>query len=96
MKIRDIITEGTARQKAPTTGNDAAKIARSSKIAKQMFKDADKGHQMRTDDVGHLLAHVRAMYGVEIVDDWVDILEKPNGEHDTDKEQSLISKDMRK
>ena len=93
MKIRDIITE---RKDAAKTGNENAKIARTAKKAKQQFKDADKGHGKRTDDVAHLLAHVRDMYGVELVDDFVDVLELPNAENDTDKETSLLSSDNRK
>lgn len=93
MKIREVITE---RNNAAKTGNDTAKISRTSKAAEKQFKSADKGHQMRTDDVAHLLAHVRDMYGVEIVDDFVDVLELPNAEDDTDKAESLLSTDQRK
>ena len=93
MKIRDIITE---RKDAAQVGNDKATIARTSKSATKKFKDAEKGLGKRTDDVGHLLAKVRDMYGVELVDDFVDTLELPNAEKDTDKETSLLTSDNRK
>jgi len=91
-EIKNVIME---RNDAAKVGNDAAVIVRSAKQAADGFEGADKGHQMRTDDVGHLLAHIRDMYGVEIVDDFVDVLELPNSEDDTDKQPSLFSKDNR-
>lgn len=91
-EIKNVIME---RNDAAIVGNDAAVIVRSAKQAADGFEGADKGHQMRTDDVGHLLAHIRDMYGVEIVDDFVDVLELPNSEDDTDKQPSLFSKDNR-
>ena len=93
MKIRDIITE---RKDATKVGNDAATIARTAKDAVEKFKKADTGIPPEHDDVHHLLAHVRDMYGVELVDDFVDVLELPNGEEHTDKAMSMFSDDMRK
>ena len=95
MKIRDIITEGGARSDAPKVGNDKAKIARSSKVAAQMHDNAEEGAR-KEFDAKEARKRVRDLYGVELVDDWVDMLERPNGEHDTDKAESLLSTDMRK
>ncbi len=35
------------------------------------------------------------MYGMQLVDDFLDVLELPNAENDTDKEMSMFSKDNR-
>ena len=85
------------RNDAAIVGNDAAKIARTAKQAEETFIKADKGGDgvKGHDNVQHHLAHIRAMYGVEIVDDFMDVLELPNAENDTDKQQSLFSKDNR-
>jgi len=94
MKIRDIIQEGHARKKAPTTGNAGAKIARSSKQAAKAYNDAEIG-AIKDFDPKEARKRVRELYGVELVDDFVDNLELPNG-HDTDKAMSMFSSDMRK
>ena len=61
MKIRDIITE---RKDATKVGNDAAKISRTAKSAAERFITADNGVGPEGhDEVSHLLAHVRDMYG---------------------------------
>jgi hypothetical protein len=94
MKIRDIITEGSSRTDAPTVGNAHAKIARSAKQAAAFYFDADKG-AIEDFDPKEARKRVRELYGVELVDDFVDNLELPNG-HDTDKAMSMFSNDMRK
>ena len=92
MKIRDIIIE---RKNATKVGNDKATIARTAKQASATFDGADKG---AIDGFYSKKARkkVRDMYGVELVDDFVDVLELPNGEKDTDKAMSMFSKDQRK
>lgn len=90
MKIRDVITETDDGR-----SNKAARISRSASQAEKQFLNAEKGDG-RTDDTAHLLAKVRDMYGVDLVDDFVDFIEEPNGKHGTDKEQSLLSTDNRK
>lgn len=95
MKIRDIIQEGHSRRKAPTVGNDKAKIARSAKQAAKAFVDAEVG-AIKDIDVKKARKKVRELYGVELVDEFLDVLELPNGESDTDKQMSMFSKDMRK
>lgn len=104
MKINEIIKEGKfARSEKRTdredqvfhVGNEKAKISRTSKAASKNFKDADKGAiDGVSSDVN--LKKVRDMYGVQIVNDFVDVLELPNNVDDTDKEMSMFSKDMRK
>lgn len=94
MKIREVITE---RKDAAKVGNDSASIARTAKGAAQKFLDADKGDSpISHDEVRHLLAHVRDMYGVELVDDFLDVMELPNNVDSTDKQMGMFSKDMRK
>jgi len=95
--MRVVINEGEARHDVAKTGNDAAKIARTSKQAAEIFSNADKGGDgcERDESVQDHLEHIRAMYGVEIVDDFLDVLELSNAEADTDKQQSLFSKDNR-
>ena len=95
MKIRDIITEGGARTNAPTVGNEKAKIARSAKQAAAAFADADQG-AIEDFDPKEARRRVRELYGVELVDDYLDVLELPNGEEGTDKEMSVFNSDMRK
>ncbi len=95
MKIKDIIQEGHARRKAPTTGNAGALIRRSSKQATKAFVDADQG-AIENFDPKEARRKVRELYGVELVDDFIDVLELPNGEEGTDKEMSMFSQDMRK
>ena len=95
MKIRDIITEGSNRTNAPTVGNAHAMIARSAKQAVSIFVDAEKG-AIEDFDPKEARRKVRELYGVELVDDFLDVLELPNGEEGTDKEMSMFSKDMRK
>jgi len=94
MKIRDIV-EGKKRSNAPITGNSAAKIARSAKQAAQTYVDADKG-AIEKFDSKKARKRAREMYGVELVDEFIDVLELPNGEKDTDKQMSMFSSDMRK
>ena len=91
MKISDIITE---RKDFAVNGNDAAKIARTAKQAAQMYKDADSGARDNFDAKA-ARKKVRHQYGVELVDDFVDTLELPNAENDTDKQLSMFSKDNR-
>ena len=91
MKIRDIIKE---RKDFAVQGNSAAKIARTAKQAAQTFKDADHGAGADFDSKA-ARKKVRDMYGVELVDDFVDVLELPNAEKDTDKQMSMFSKDNR-
>ena len=91
MKISDIITE---RKNASVNGNDTAKIARTAKQAAKAYKDADKGAIDHADPAA-ARKRARELYGVEIVDDFVDVLELPNSENDTDKQQSMFSKDNR-
>jgi len=93
MKIREIIKE---RKDAAKIGNDSATIARTAKGAAEKFKNADDGLPPGHDEVPHLLAHVRDMYGVELVDDFLDVMELPNNVDETDKAESLFSTDMRK
>lgn len=95
MKIRDIITEGGSRTNAPTVGNANAKIARSAKQAAAAFADADQG-AIEDFDPKEARRRVRELYGVELVDDYLDVLELPNGEEGTDKAMSMFSSDMRK
>jgi len=85
------------RNDAAIVGNDSATIARTAKQAVELFDKSDKGGDgvKKGESVQDHLASVRAMYGVEIVDDFMDVLELPNAEHDTDKQQSLFSKDNR-
>lgn len=93
MKITEIITE---RNQPSKVGNETAKIARSAKDAAKAFKTADKGAISTSDDQkrrGRI--DVRHMYGVELVDDFIDVLELPNGAEGTDKELSMFSKDNR-
>ena len=91
MKITEIITE---RQDMPVNGNDTACIARTSKEAVKMFKKADKGAKANFDPK-KAREKVRDLYGVELVDDFIDVLELPNAEKGTDKEMSMFSKDNR-
>lgn len=91
MKIRDIIIE---RKNAAVNGNDTAKIMRSAKQAVKAFNDADKG-AIKNFDPKKQRKKVRELYGVELVDDFVDVLELPNSENDTDKQLSMFSKDNR-
>ena len=91
MKITEIITE---RQDFSVNGNENATIARTAKEAASKFKDADKGAG-ESFDPKKARQKVRDMYGVELVDDFVDVLELPNAEKDTDKEMSMFSKDNR-
>ena len=87
------------RVDAPTVGNDAAKIARSSKQAAATFNAANKGNGGVDDnahDVQDHLSGVRGRYGVELVDDFKDVLELPNSENETDEAMSMFSKDNRK
>ena len=95
MKIRDIITEGGSRTNAPTVGNANAKIARSAKQAAAAFPDADQG-AIEDFDPKEARRRVRELYGVELVDEYLDVLELPNGEEGTDKAMSMFSTDMRK
>jgi len=93
MKITEIITE---RNNPNAVGNETAKIARSAKDAVKAFKTADKGALSTSDDKKqHGRKVVRQMYGVELVDDFIDVLELPNGHEGTDKEMSMFSKDNR-
>ena len=104
MKIREIITERKFQKSDKRkeredvvfhVGNEHAKIARTSKAAAKNFSDADKGAvEGVTAEVN--LKKVRDMYGVQLVDDFIDCLELPNNIDDTDKQMSMFSKDMRK
>ena len=96
MKIRDIITEGGRREPQPAVGNDDAIISRTTAQAVKHYDAANKGAIDMNHDVHSLLKKVRDMYGVEIVDDFKDTIERPDGEYNTDKEESLLSKDNRK
>ena len=91
MKITEIITE---RNNPSRIGNETAKISRSAKQATKTFKNAAKG-ALNNSNPQEARKKVRGMYGVEIVDDFVDVLELPNNEHETDKELSMFSKDNR-
>ncbi len=93
MKINEIVTEHK-RTNAEPCGNDAAKIARNPKDATSLFNKADKGAQEKFN-AKKARKKVRDMYGVELVDDFVDVLELPNAEGTTDKEMSMFSKDNR-
>ena len=80
-----------------TERNDAATITRTAKQAAEIFDKADQGGDgcERDESVQDHLKHIRAMYDVELVDDFLDVLELPNAEGDTDKQQSLLTKDNR-
>lgn len=89
MKIRDIIIEQNEIRSADV------KISRTAKQAEQTFFSADIG-ALEKFDPEEVLAKVNRMYGVRFVDDYKDVFEKPNGEKDTDKKDSLLTKDNRK
>ena len=91
MKIKDIILE---RDDAPVLGNELARITRSAKDAAKRYISADRG-ALDTGDSKENLRKVRELYGVELVDDFVDVLELPNNEQNTDKQESLLTKDNR-
>ncbi len=91
MKITEIIIE---RQNTPVNGNDTACIARTSKEAVKMFKAADKGAGEHFDPK-KARKQARELYGVELVDDFIDVLKSPNSDKDTDKQMSMFSKDNR-
>ena len=106
MKIREVITEkqgswtrdSRSHKRAKevfVVGNENAKIARSSKQAQELHNEKDQG-VIENDDARKNLERVRNMYGVQLVDDFLDILELPNGIEGTDKAMSMFSKDMRK
>lgn len=107
MKIREIITEkkqgswdrdGKSDKREPevfVVGNEHARIARSAKQAKDLHADKDQG-VIENDDARANLEKVRNMYGMQLVDDFLDVLELPNGIEGTDSEMSMFSKDMRK
>jgi hypothetical protein len=107
MKIREIITEkaqgswkrekkSDKRDPEPwVVGNEHAKIARSAKDAAQMRDEKDKGF-IEGDDARKNLERVRDMYGMQLVDDFLDVLELPNGIEGTDDQMSMFSKDLRK
>lgn len=106
MKIREIITEKSqgswAREKKSdkrepevfVVGNEHAKIARTSKDAQKMRDEKDKGF-LEGDDARKNLERVRDMYGMQLVDDFLDVLELPNGIEGTDDQMSMFSKDNR-
>lgn len=106
MKIREIITEQfkhshkrkSREKKVFHVGNEHAKIARTSKEAAKQHKEANPGVEDRLSDNDSMenLRKVRDMYGVQLVDDFIDVLELPNAVNDTDKQMSMFSKDMRK
>ena len=83
------------RKDAAVLGNEKASIQRTAKDAVKAFDDAEKGAIENHDPVANR-ERVRNMYGVELVDDFVDVLELPNAEDDTDKQMSLFSSDNRK
>lgn len=107
MKIREIITEksqgswkrdGKSAKRAKevfVVGNEHAKIARSSKQAQDIHSEKDQG-VIENDDARTNLEKVRDMYGMQLVDDFLDVLELPNGVEGTDDQMSMFSKDMRK
>lgn len=92
MKIRDIIVE---RKNATKVGNKTATIARTAKQAEKKFDTSDPGARDLGDPLSNL-KRVRDMYGVELVDDFIDVLELPNNVDETDKETSLLTSDNRK
>lgn len=92
MKIKEIITE---RSDFAVYGNDTAKIVRTPKQATKAYTTAEKG-AIKNFDPKKARRHARNMYGVELVDDFVDVLELPNNENETDKAMSMFSKDQRK
>ena len=103
MKINEIITESKWKKSQKSNkrdkevwvvGNEHAKIARTSKRAVEIHKDANVGALDDTDSLENL-KRVRDMYGMQLVDDFLDVLELPNAENDTDKEMSMFSKDNR-
>ena len=103
MKINEIITEGRWQkghksnkrdEKVWIAGNEHAKIARTAKDAVKIHKEKDKGAVDGVDPYVNL-QKVRDMYGMQLVDDFLDVLELPNAESDTDKEMSMFSKDNR-
>ena len=107
MKIREIITEksqgswkrdGKSNKREPevfVVGNEHARIARTAKDAQDLLQDKDQGI-IENDDARANLEKVRDMYGMQLVDDFLDVLELPNGVEGTDDEMSMFSKDMRK
>ena len=107
MKIREIITEkkqGSWKRDSKSdkrepqvfvVGNEHARIARSAKQAQDLLKDKDQG-VIENDDPRANLEKVRNMYGMQLVDDFLDVLELPNGVEGTDDQMSMFSKDMRK
>ena len=105
MKINEIITEGKWKSRTSNksnkrvdkvfvVGNEHAKIARTAKGAAKIHKDANVG-AIEPNDPLENLKKVRDMYGMQLVDDFLDVLELPNAEGDTDKEMSMFSKDNR-
>jgi len=104
MKIHEIIVESAFKKSHKRksredqvfhVGNEKAKLSRTSKAAAKNFKDADAGAiDGVTAEVN--LKKVRDMYGVQLVDGFIDVLELPNNVDDTDKQMSMFSKDMRK
>ncbi len=106
MKIREVITEkqgswvrgkkSDKRDPEPwVVGNEHAKIARSAKDAQRIHGEKDQG-VIEGDDPQANLQKVRDMYGMQLVDDFLDVLELPNGIEGTDDQMSMFSKDMRK
>ena len=107
MKIREIITEksqGSWKRDSKSdkrakevfvVGNEHAKIARSAKQAVELHAEKDKG-VIENDDARANLEKARTMYGMQLVDDFLDVLELPNGTEGTDDQMSMFSKDMRK
>ena len=103
MKINEIITEsnwhkGHKRTKRDTkvwhVGNEHAKIVRNTKQANSHFCDSERGAIDACDP--HInLEKVRDMYGTQLVDEFLDVLELPNGIEGTDDEMSMFSKDNR-
>ena len=103
MRINEIIVEGKFKRSNKRksredqvfhVGNEHAKIARTSKAAAKNFKDADRGAVDGVDPEVNL-KKVRDMYGMQLVDDFIDVLELPNNINDTDEELSMFSKDNR-
>jgi len=102
MRLHEIITEHWDRnhknkksdQQVWVVGNEHAKIARTAKDAVKMHKEKDNGI-IDGVDARINLQKVRDMYGMQLVDDFLDVLELPNAENDTDKEMSMFSKDNR-
>jgi hypothetical protein len=106
MRLQELITEkqqGSWKRSTKShkrdpdvwvAGNEHAKIARTAKCAVNLHLEKDKGAIEKSDPRKNL-EKVRHMYGMQLVDDFLDVLELPNAEGDTDKEMSMFSKDNR-